>query len=518
MNNGEMPEFPELDLEAEAPDEPDDSAEYDRDWMIVCSQMTDAGNADLVRGRADGAFRYVTGWNKWAWWDGKRWSDVGGEQRLGQFVKEVLARAWYDAQRDVAAARAELATIPRADKESLIEAKAALAKCIKVEEWYHKSQNVGRVAACEKLLEDTMAVDASAFDSSPDILNVGNGAIRLTDGSIIPHRKDLAQLRITNVHFDPEAECPTWDAFIRKAMGGNEDMVAYLQRLIGYAITGHTTEHLLAFFYGGGRNGKSTFLQTIRSVMQEHACAAPRNMLFEDKSGNRHPCELAVLHGKRIAICAEIGEGITLDEAKVKDLTGGDTISVRRMREDFWDMTPTHTLLIAGNHKPTVKGCDLGIWRRIRLIPWEVTISDEEVDKDLPQKLASEAEGILRWCVEGCLEWRRIGLAEPQAVLDMTNEYRQESDTLGEFFRFHCKFDPDGRISNRALREKYEEWCKESGTYPLGARTIDRYLTERKCVKVPVRDQGAARRGWAGVRLLTSYEQPGEPDSLTKLS
>jgi putative DNA primase/helicase len=289
-------------------------------------------------------------------------------------------------------------------------------------------------------------------------------------------------------------------------MGGKLGLVLYLQRLIGYSLTALTTEHVLAFFYGGGRNGKSTFVQTLRTILGEYACAAPRDLLFEKKQGDGHPAELARLYGKRFAVCAEIGEHTILDEAKVKDLTGGDVISARRMREDFWDLVPTHTLFISGNHKPTVRGDDLGIWRRIRLVPWTVTVDDAAVDKDLPEKLKAEGAGILRWAVLGCIEWAEIGLQEPDEVIDATREYRQESDVFGDFLKMHAVFGADEKCHRATFRERYEAWCEEDGHKPLGAKKIAQRLHEHGVRGASVRVGHSVKNGWVGVRLKTDLE------------
>jgi len=321
--------------------------------------------------------------------------------------------------------------------------------------------------------------------------------------------------QVSPIEWSDHASSPTWDAFVSMVMGGQQDMVGYLQRLVGYALTSLTTEHILAFFYGGGLNGKSTFMQAIRLVFGEYACAAPRDLLFQDKHGQRHPDELARLYGKRLAVCAEIGEYSKFDEAKVKDLTGGDVVAVRRMRENFWDLTPTHTLFISGNHKPNVEGDDLGIWRRVRLVPWTVTIPSELVDKNLPEKLRLELPGILRWAANGCLEWQRLGLFEPQAVIDATAEYRTESDVLGAFLSGHVVFEPEARCTRMALRELYEAWCKESGHFPLGARKMAQRLREHGVADGKVREGVRVKDGWCGMRLKSTMEmvEASAPDS-----
>jgi putative DNA primase/helicase len=176
------------------------------------------------------------------------------------------------------------------------------------------------------------------------------------------------------------------------------------------------------------------------------------------------------------------------------------------MNEDWWDFAPTHKLHLAGNHKPIVLGDDLGIWRRIKLIPWEVTIPDGEIDRDLGDKLRAELPGILRWAVHGCLEWQRVGLSEPGSVQEATAEYRRESDVLGEWLSLACVFEAGARTTKAAIRHAYDGWCKELGHQPVGARTIAQRLHEMGVRRVPVRDRASVKEGWAGLRLKSDLE------------
>jgi putative DNA primase/helicase len=240
--------------------------------------------------------------------------------------------------------------------------------------------------------------------------------------------------------------------------------------------------------------------------MGDYATPAPRGLLFRSR-GERHPTELASLHGRRFVTCSEIEDGQAFDEALTKDLTGGDPIECRRMREDFWLYWPTHKLWIAGNHKPFVMGDDEGIWRRMRLVPWTVMIPEGERDPELGAKLRAELPGILNRAIKGCLEWRSSGLESPAAVVAATRAYRTESDALGEFLRVYCAFQPGERVARKALRLVYETWCQESGSEPLGARRFAARLRERGVTDACVRTQDGPRDGWEGVRFSTDAER-----------
>ena len=288
-------------------------------------------------------------------------------------------------------------------------------------------------------------------------------------------------------------------------MAGNAELVGFLKRIVGYALTGVTKEHVLAFLFGGGANGKSTFTTLVHVMLGDYATPAPRGLLFRAR-GERHPTELASLFGARFVTCSEIEEGQAFDEGSWRS-TGGDHVECRRMREDFWSFVPTHKLFIAGNYKPTVRGDDEGIWRRMRLIPFTVTIPPAERDKSLPEKLRTELPGILAWAVRGCLEWQRDGLGEPAAVVEATKVYRDESDAIGEFLRLSVVFDAEATIARKTLREEYENSVKDAGGTPVGARRFTARLRAKGVVDTTVRVGMKVVDGWRGVRLMTDAEK-----------
>lgn len=471
----------------------------------LAPRCTDSANVDALIEAHGRGYLFVAEWESWIAWDGKRWDRTGAKQK-------VINAAMLTARAEHYAVSCELKKAEEAYRQVLLagqkdeDAEARIKHLQRLLKWHEQSQNGSRLEACAKLLETRLIIRLRELDRDPWLLNVANGTIDLRTAELLPHRQSDLITHLCDVEWDDSASAPTWTAFVNHSMGGSLELVTYLQRLVGYSITGLTTEHILAFFHGDGRNGKSTFVQTLRTMLGEYACAAPRDLLFEDKQGQRHPAELARLYGKRLAVCAEIGEHTTLDEAKVKDLTGGDSVAVRRMREDFWDLEPTHTLFLSGNHKPTVRGNDLGIWRRVRLVPWLVTVTDEEVDSSLPEKLRGELPGILRWAVNGCLEWARMGLAEPAQVLVATAEYREESDIMGEFMTTYLVFGKEERCTREALRLKYERWCEEVGHKPFGPKKVAARLKEKGVEGGSVRDMGRVRNGWIGCRLKTDLE------------
>jgi putative DNA primase/helicase len=244
------------------------------------------------------------------------------------------------------------------------------------------------------------------------------------------------------------------------------------------------TEHALFFLYGTGANGKSTFLNTIQEMLgADYAMKAPSDLLLQ-KNSEGHPTQFADLAGKRFVSCIEASEGKRLAEAMVKELTGSDPVRARRMREDFWEFNPTHKIWLAANHKPTIRGTDYGIWRRIKLVPFTVMIPPDRQDKGLQEKLRREMAGILNWSVAGCLLWQREGLAEPQAVIDATSQYRQQEDTLAGFLEECCILGPDQQERTGELLTAYLKW---SGDSRMNHRVFGELLSKRGFDRAVVR-------------------------------
>jgi putative DNA primase/helicase len=514
--NGSTPHF-----------EPPDFDDYPRDLSdeelaAAAPRCTDAANADAFVARHGRGFRYVVQWDAWLAWNGKCWSRTGSAVRVMRAAVLCARESYMETKGAIGALEEELRVARLKAEKEAVERLESLIKWHAYQlKWHEQSQNASRLNACVQVLRTLLQLTLDELDACPWYFNCGNGTVDLRTAERVDHTREHFITQIAGLDWDERAECPTWDNFLAKAMGGDLALVLYLQRLIGYALTAETREHVLLFFWGGGRNGKSTFLRTIQALFGEYGCAAPRDLLFQPRGGSTpHPSELARLYGKRLAVGAELGEHHRFDEAKVKDLTGGDTIACRRMNEDWWEYRPTHTLFLAGNHKPSVSGDDLGIWRRIRLIPWTVTVPEADVDSELPAKLARELPGILRWAVHGCLEWQRIGLSEPPSVVEATAAYRLESDVVGEFLRKHCAFDRGQTCLRRDLRERYERWCAESGHEPVGARKFAARLRERSVVDCTVRKGMGRGDGWRNIRLLRDDDlwAGDEPDTAEPLS
>ncbi len=293
------------------------------------------------------------------------------------------------------------------------------------------------------------------------------------------------------------ALCPLW----RKTLGrifekrndnidaeclANEVLIGFIQRLFGMALTGDVSEQILPIFHGPGGNGKTTLLGVLLGMLgDDYGMAAPPGLLVI-RHGEAHPTERAALHGKRLVVDMESAEDARLNEALVKQLTGGDRITARRMREDHWSFDPTHTLIMGTNHRPAIRETKNAIWRRVKLVPFDVEIPKDEQDPKLPLKLRKEYPGILAWCVRGCLDWQRNGLQVPPEVEAATDEYRKDQDSIGQFILDECKtVSKDDELWDKVkwkatpLYVAYTKWTENSGEKPVPQKAFGIALMER---------------------------------------
>lgn len=311
-----------------------------------------------------------------------------------------------------------------------------------------------------------------------------------------PRREDYIT-RIGGVSAASRGDCPTWVSFLDRIMGGDEDMVAFLQRVIGYCLTGSTDEQCMFVLYGRGANGKSTFMNLLMHLLGDYAKQTPVETFTARREGGI-PNDLAALAGARLVSCSESQEGAALEEGVVKLATGSDPIPARFLNREFFSYVPTFKLFMLTNHKPIIRGTDDGIWRRLRLIPFTVTIPKEQRDPLLMDKLKAEAPAILRWALDGFKAWREQGLNPPAAVVAATDDYRRDMDVLAEFLGERCAVEDGARADNGELYRSYAEWAKDNGQHPKSAKSLARALKDRGF------EQGRGdARYWAGLRLVT---------------
>jgi putative DNA primase/helicase len=322
------------------------------------------------------------------------------------------------------------------------------------------------------------------------LLNCGNGTLELRTGKLREHRPEDFITKLCPVAFDPHARCETWLRFLADIFpagdaakdAGDGELIGWLQRFLGYCLTGDVREQILPIFWGKGANGKSTLLNVLLEMLgTDYAIKAPTDLLMV--KGDAHPTEKADLFGRRLVVCLETEEGRRLAESLVKDLTGGDRIRARRMREDFWEFSPTHKVILCTNHKPRIRGTDHAMWRRIRLVPFTVTIPDDKQDKQLPDKLRAEYPGILAWLVRGCLDWQRQGLGLPEAIRMATSVYRCNEDLLAAFLAECCEIHHALRCRASDLYGRFRRWCEHGGETIPSQRTFGEMLTDRGFVR-----------------------------------
>lgn len=422
------------------------------------THLTDLGNGQRLATQHGNDLRYCWPWKKWLVWDRKRWriDDTGAiVARAKQTVRSIYAEA------------------AGCDDELL---RKAIAR------WARQSERRDRVSAMIDLArsEPGIPILPDQLDRDPWLLNVQNGTIDLRTGQPREHQQSDFITKLAPVAFDPAAECPTWLAFLERIFDGSAELIGFVQRILGYCLTGSTRDHVLPIFYGTGANGKTTLLIVVFDVLgPDYTSKAPRDLLML-RRGEHHPTELADLFGKRLVAAVESAEGQRLNEALIKDLTGGDPQKARRMREDFWQFNPTHKLILATNHKPIVKDTTNSTWRRLRLVPFVVEIPEPEQDKTLGGRMVRyEAPGILAWMVRGCLEWQRIGLAEPAEVMTATQQYQQSQDPIAGFVDECCIIGPRRREKASTLYGCYKRWAENGGEEVITQRRFGEALTER---------------------------------------
>jgi putative DNA primase/helicase len=293
---------------------------------------------------------------------------------------------------------------------------------------------------------------------------------------------------------------PLWSAFLERITAGDLELQTFLQRYLGYCLTGETSEHRFVFAYGTGANGKSTLINTVAKILGDYATVADVGT-FIAATHERHPTDVAKLHGHRLVIAQETEKGRRWDETKIKSLTGGDKMTARFMRQDFFDFVPTFKLFITGNHKPRLDSVDESMRRRLLLVPFIVQIPPEERDPELSRKLEAEWPGIVRWCIDGCLEWQRIGLAPPAIVTEATTAYFDDQDTVQQWLD-ECTTDggPFAFTLTTQLFASWKQWCDERHNSPGSIETFSEALDVRFTKK---RATGG-KRGFAKVVLKGS--------------
>jgi putative DNA primase/helicase len=405
------------------------------DNIVKLAELTQASTGEdnlalaFAEEHADN-LRYVAVWGRWLAWDETRWifdDTLHTFDRVRSLCREVSAKA-----------SAQL------------------------------------VAAVERLARSDrrLAATADQWDAGPWLLNTPGGVIDLQTGGLCLHKPSDYMTKITAVAPDGNCATPTWDGFLDRVAGGDADLVGFLQRVAGYALTGTTQKHALFFLHGTGANGKSTFINAVTAIVGDYHRAAAIET-FTASQNERHPTDLAGLRGARLVTSVETEEGRRWAESKVKALTGGDKIAARFMRQDFFEFTPTFKLMIAGNHKPGLRSVDEAIRRRFHLVPFNVVIPPEQRDKSLGDRLRAEWPGILAWMVAGCIDWQKRGLAPPAAVTSATAAYLEAEDAMAAWLDETGTRDLEAWVATKELFASWKEWADKAGEH---AGTMKRFV------------------------------------------
>lgn len=408
-------------------------------------------------------WRYVAAWGRWLVWDGHRWR-----------TEDTLAAT--DLIRSVCRHAAVHADNPK------IAAKLASS---------------GTVGGVERLAraDRRHAATTAEWDADPWLLNAPGGVVDLKTGRQRAHDRADRMTKITTA--SPSGDCPIWRQFIDEVTGGDAELQAYLQRMVGYCLTGVTSAHALFFLYGTGANGKSVFANVVSTILGDYAATASMDTFVETR-GDRHPTDLAGLRGARFVTAIETEQGRRLNESKVKAITGGDKISARFMRQDFFEYTPQFKPVIVGNHKPAIRNIDEAMKRRMHLIPFTVTIPPERRDGNLTEKLLAERDGILAWAVAGCLAWQREGLKPPASVVSATEEYFESEDALGRWLDERCVRDANAKSLTAELFGDWKQWADSAGEFIGSQRRFSDLLITRGVEKWR---NTAGVRGFRGIGL-----------------
>ena len=443
--------------------------------------LSEMGNARRFVDANRDRFRYVRPWKTWLAWDGQRWKrDTTGEAERS--AKETVAGIYADSAR--VAQRAADATLANGS-DGLVEVTAESAVVSRGAEAIGKHARASdKCSAMGSMLalastEAELAADTSAWNADRDALNVANGTLALRTGELHPHAPGDMITLLAPVAYDAGAPSPTWEAFLARVLPNTETR-AWIQRYLGYALTGHVGEQCLAFFIGGGANGKSVMLDVVLELLGDYGLRAAPDLVVASHN-DRHPTELADLDGKRLVVCSEIEQGRSFAESTIKRITGDATISARRMHADFYTFAATHKLLVAANTYPNVRGTDDGIWRRMRLVPWTVQIPEAERDKTLAARLiADEGPGILAWLVRGCLDWHANGLGTCDEIERATSHYRADEDVLGRWIEDRCDLGAELWHATVSLYQSYTSWCEEEGLDSWTRATWRKRMIERR--------------------------------------
>jgi putative DNA primase/helicase len=436
---------------------------------------TDLGNAERLVERFSHEICYCPENKRWYVYRKGHWIPDSGGKMYRMAYK--VARSIKDEAKDERLTSDEMAELKKHAKKS--SSKGRLRAMIDLARWF-----------------PGISVPVGLLDRNPWLINSPNGTLNLQTGELKPHDPNDLITKLLPVDYIPDAPCPVWEATISRIMGGDEEKISFLKRVLGYGMTGLISEQCMFVMYGSGANGKSTILEIYRELLAGYAMHTTTASLLSS-TGSSIRNDLARLNGARFVSAVEIGMGKKLDEVLVKQLTGGDQVTARFLYNEFFEYKPEFKLFIAANHKPNIQGVDHGIWRRIHLIPFEITIPTEEIDRDLPNKLRGELSGILSWAVQGCRQWQEQGLNVPASIANATAAYRAEMDIIEEFLNDRCTLAANEKVSLRDLYDAYKEWADNACQDVVGKKIFGNLMRQKGYSQ----SKSNGVRKWKGIKL-----------------
>lgn len=445
--------------------------------------LTDIGNGQRLVDACAGRLVHVAEWKQWLVWDGKRWMR-GDDAGVSILAHKVALSIYDDISKQVDEKR----------RKDYVR-------------WAMTSESAQRIEAMIKTARPYLTKSHDIFDTHAHLLTVANGIVNLRTGQLIDHDATLMLTKMTPVPYDASAKAPKWFAFLDTIFEQNYDLIQFIQRAVGYTLTGSVDAHCLFFLYGIGANGKSTFLETLRMLMGEYyITTSVEAMLSSDNANNATPY-VASLPGIRLAMASEMPEGRRFNESLIKDITGGGTIVARHLYGAPFQFQPSHTLWISGNHKPRITGTDEGIWRRIRLIPFNAFI---EPDKRRPmaevlEEFRAELPGILAWAVQGAIAWYDWGLPRSSTIEQATMEYRDEEDVVARFLSDRCVLMPTATTVKHKVFDEWQKWCEEETEKAAHGWSQRRFTEQLKRKGIEL--GGMGRMMYIGIGLKSPREE-----------
>jgi putative DNA primase/helicase len=444
--------------------------------------MTDTGNAHRLYDKFGMSIKYSYNRKKWLYWDGKVWriDDSGEIKKLADSICDDIKREAFMEQDE----KTQMDLLKWANRTASSKGKEAMIK---------ECQHLSGIPA-----------SPDDFDVYTDYLNCQNGIVNLRNGELIPHDSYFMMSKVCYSEYDSTNKKPElWLKFLDDVTNGNKELQDYIQKCVGYSLSGSVREQCAYFLYGMGNNGKSTFLDVISDLLGGYSSnVQPETIMMKRFGDGGANSDIARLKSARFVTSEEPTEGVRLNEGLLKQLTGGSKITCRFLYGDEFEYSPEFKIWVATNHKPVIRGTDLGIWRRIKLIPFEVTIPKEKVDKNIKWKLRKEFPQILHWAVEGCIKWQKEGIEDPPCVLEAVKDYKKEMDLLAGFIDQCIEIDYtcDEKIMGSELFSIYSKWARENKEYEMSSKKFFIEITK----KLPDKGRDAKGIFWKNVKM-TEY-------------